>query len=102
MTRIDWLSVRAPLQVTMSILAASLSLASCTASGTDAPAGFVPIFDGRTRNGWHISGTNHHGSTPEWRIENGVLIGAQNPPGHGGLLLTNKAYHNVELTVDVQ
>jgi hypothetical protein len=93
---------RTSFQVAIVILAVSLYLASLAVSGADAPAGFAPIFDGRTLNGWHISATNHHGSTPQWRIEKGVLIGAQHPPGHGGLLLTNKAYHNVELSLDVE
>src|SRR5437762_277709 len=30
-----------------------------------------PIFNGRDLSGSHISKTNHHGTTPDWRVENG-------------------------------
>jgi Domain of Unknown Function (DUF1080) len=93
---------RTRLQAAVAILGVSLYLTSRAASGPDAPPGFAPIFDGRTLSGWHISATNHHGSTAEWRVENAVLIGTQHPRGNGGLLLTNRAYHNVELSLDVE
>lgn len=65
------------------------------------PAGFTPIFNGKDLTGWHISKTNHHGTTPDWKVENGVLTGTQNPPGKGGILLTDRKYKNVEVYAEV-
>jgi hypothetical protein len=67
-----------------------------------APAGFHPIFNGRNLDGWHISRTDHHGSTPEATVENGILVLKQSPYGQGGLLLTDRRYGNFELYVEVK
>jgi hypothetical protein len=66
------------------------------------PEGFTPIFNGKDLTGWHISKTNHHGTTPEFRIVHGVLVGTQNPRGKGGILLTDKKYKNVELYMEIK
>lgn len=60
------------------------------------------IFNGRDLTGWHISEVNHHGNTKAWTIENGALLVTQDPPGNGGILLTNKKYKNFEISLDVQ
>jgi lysophospholipase L1-like esterase len=65
------------------------------------PQGFTPIFNGKDLSGWHISKTNHHGTTPEWKVENGVLTGMQNPTGKGGILLTDKRYKNFEVYAEI-
>ena len=66
------------------------------------PPGFTPIFNGRDLEGWHISQTNHHGTAPIWRVEEGgVLAGGQNPPGGGGILLTDKKYRNFEVYLEL-
>jgi hypothetical protein len=67
-----------------------------------APRGFQPIFNRRDLSGWHISQTNHHGTTPNWKVEKGVLMGAQNPPGKGGILLTDKRYRNFEVYLELR
>lgn len=66
------------------------------------PDGFTEIFNGRDTTGWHVSGTNHHGTTPEFRLVDGVLVGGQNPPGKGGILLTDRRYKNVEVFLEVK
>lgn len=65
------------------------------------PAGFTPIYNGKDTTGWHISTTNHHGATPDWHVENGVLTGMQNPVGKGGILLTDKKYRNFEIYLEL-
>lgn len=62
---------------------------------------FVPLFNGRNLDGWHISRTNHHGQTQAWTVDNGAITGAQDRPGHGGILLTDKAYKNFEVQVEI-
>ena len=66
------------------------------------PDGFTPIFNGQDLTGWHISKTNHHGTTPEWKVENGILTGTQNPPGKGGILLTGKRYKDFEVYIELR
>src|SRR5262245_30512013 len=61
------------------------------------PEGFTAIFNGRDLTGWHVSTTNHHGTTPAYRVMHGMIVGTQNPFGQGGILLTDKKYRNVEL-----
>lgn len=65
------------------------------------PQGFTPIFNGKDLSGWHISKTNHHGTTPDWKVADGVLTGSQNPTGKGGILLTDKRYKNFEVYAEI-
>ena len=66
------------------------------------PEGFTAIFNGRDLTGWHISTTNHHGTTPAYRVMHGMIVGTQNPLGQGGILLTDRKYRNLELYVEVK
>src|SRR5690348_17196545 len=86
------------LQLCVLCLAATVTLLSQT-SGI--PAGFTSIFDGKDIKGWHVSRSNHHGHEPDFHVQNGVLIAAEHPYGQGGILLTNKKYHNFELYLEV-
>lgn len=66
------------------------------------PEGFTPIFNGKDLTGWHVSKTNHHGVTPDYRVLHGVIVGTQSPWNEGGILLTDKRYKNFELYVEVK
>ena len=66
------------------------------------PEGFTSIFNGENLTGWHVSPTNHHGTTPDYRVVHGVIVGTQSPLGRGGILLTDRKYKNVELYVEVK
>ncbi len=66
------------------------------------PEGFTAIFNGRDLTGWHISSTNHHGTTPAYRVMHGLIVGTQNPLGQGGILLTDKKYRNLEVYIEVK
>lgn len=70
--------------------------------GPKIPEGFTPIFNGKDLTGWHVSKTNHHGTTPDYRVVNGIIVGTQNPPGKGGILLTDKKYKNVEVYMEIK
>jgi hypothetical protein len=70
--------------------------------GPRIPEGFTAIFNGKDLTGWHVSGTNHHGTTPDFRVVHGVIVGTQNPRGKGGILLTNKKYKNVEVYMEIK
>src|SRR5262245_27055666 len=62
--------------------------------GCAAEAGFVPIFDGKTLNGWHASAKTGHSRASKnttggkWVVENGVMVGSQDIPGNGGIIIT--------------
>jgi len=66
------------------------------------PEGFTPLFNGVDLTGWHVSKTNHHGTTPEFRVVHGIIVGSQNPRGKGGILLTDKKYRNVEVYMEIK
>lgn len=70
--------------------------------GPKIPDGFTPIFNGKDLSGWHVSRTNHHGTTPDYRVLHGVIVGTQSPRGKGGILLTDKRYKNVEVYMEVK
>ncbi len=66
------------------------------------PEGFTPIFNGKDLTGWHVSKTNHHGTTPDYHVLHGLIVGTQNPRGKGGILLTDKKYKNFEVYIEVK
>ena len=70
--------------------------------GPRVPDGFTPIFNGKDLTGWHVSRTNHHGTTPEYRVVNGIIVGTQSPRGRGGILLTDRKYRDVEVYMEVK
>jgi hypothetical protein len=66
------------------------------------PEGFTAIFNGQNLAGWHVSRTNHHGTTPDYHVLDGAIVGTQSPFGSGGILLTDKSYRNFELYMEVR
>jgi Domain of Unknown Function (DUF1080) len=78
-----------------------IALALTVALALAIPAGFAPIFNGRDLRGWHTSQTNHHGKTNSWRVEDGVLIGSQDPAGEGGILLSDQKYRDFEIYLEI-
>ncbi len=80
-------------------------LAALTAAGQEPakiPPGFTSIFNGSNIAGWHISMTNHHGNTREWRVIDGALTGTQDKPGNGGILLTDGRYQDFEVFLEIK
>lgn len=66
------------------------------------PEGFSSLFNGKDLEGWHVSRTTHQGTTPDVRVEDGVLVLRQQPYGQGGLLLTDRRYRNFELYLEAK
>ena len=66
------------------------------------PVGYTSIFNGKDLTGWHISKSNSHGTTPDFKVVHGVVTGTQQPFGQGGILLTDKKYKNVEVYIEVK
>ncbi len=69
--------------------------------------GFVPVFDGKTLDGWKISAkTGHSGTTKnksggKWVVENGAIVGSQDVPGNGGIIITQKEYGDFEVALEM-
>src|SRR5204863_2246135 len=58
--------------------------------------GYVTIFNGKNLDGWHISAkTGHSGKSKnktggKWVALDGALVGSQDIPGNGGIIITDK------------
>ena len=70
-------------------------------------AGFVPLFDGKTLKGWTISAkTGHSGASKnksggKWVVEDGAIVGSQDIPGNGGIIITEKEYADFEIALEM-
>jgi hypothetical protein len=76
------------------------------AEKTEAEVGFRPIFDGRTLKGWHASaqtghsGASGHKSGGRWVVQGGAIVGSQDIPGNGGILLTDEQFGDYEVVLE--
>lgn len=74
-----------------------MSIGSTKAQHTD--KGFVPLFDGKTTQGWHTYGKNFTGKG--WKVEDGAIhFDPATKQNDGGDLVTDKEYTNFHLKVD--
>jgi len=70
-------------------------------------AGFETVFDGKSLAGWHVSTqTGHsaasmHTSGGRWRLEDGAIVGSQDIPGNGGIILTDRKFADFEVIVEM-
>src|SRR5215813_5405929 len=69
--------------------------------------GYSSIFDGKSLKGWHVSAQTGHSrasknkSGGRWVVEDGALVGSQDVKGNGGLLITDKAYGDFEVKLEM-
>jgi hypothetical protein len=96
------------------LLLASLAALLLPAAGaddrTDKPdeKGFESIFDGKTLQGWHVSaksghsGASKHRSGGRWIVEDKAIVGSQDMPGNGGLIITDKSYGDFEVSLEMR
>jgi hypothetical protein len=62
------------------------------------------LFDGQSLKGWHKPPKKiGHGTGGHWWVENGLLLGEQDPPGsgNGGLLLSDEKFGDFELQLEM-
>lgn len=85
----------------------------CLGVALTAPAqtnetGFVSIFDGKSLAGWQVSAKTGHSraskneSGGKWVIEDGAIIGSQDMPGNGGIIITDKKYSDFEVKLEMK
>lgn len=69
--------------------------------------GFVKIFDGKTLDGWKVSAKTGHSSKSKnktggkWEAKDGVMLGSQDIPGNGGIIITEKEYGDFEVALEM-
>ena len=69
--------------------------------------GFVTIFDGKSLKGWHVSaktghsGASKHESGGKWVVENGAIVGSQDIPGNGGIIITDEKFGDFEVVLEM-
>lgn len=102
------LTSRASISVLFMAVLMMLPTASRSLSG-QSPGAWKPLFNGNDLTGWTAaagrSGANPAAGAaadgPKWKVENGVLIGGQAPPGtRGPALQTVDHYKDFELELD--
>ena len=84
-----------------------VALVALCALNHAAEPGFTPIFDGQTLKGWTVSAKSGHSrksgnqSGGKWEVKDGAILGSQDVPGNGGLLLTDELYGEVEVALEM-
>lgn len=69
--------------------------------------GFTPIFDGKSLKGWHVSSKTGHSrasqnkSGGKWVIENGAIVGSQDIPANGGIVITDEQFGDFEVVLEM-
>ena len=69
--------------------------------------GFVKIFDGKTLNGWKVSAKTGHSRASKnktggkWVVQDGAIVGSQDIPGNGGIIITEKEYGDFEVALEM-
>ncbi|HWE39577.1 MAG TPA: DUF1080 domain-containing protein [Isosphaeraceae bacterium] len=91
---------RNPLVVTAALL--GLLAATLTHTTAEDEPEFKAIFDGKTLDGWHVSGKTGHGTGGRWVVEDGAIIGSQDKPGNGGIIITDRKYGDFEVSVEMK
>jgi len=70
--------------------------------------GFKTIFNGKDLTGWHVSAkTGHSGKSKnksggKWVVEDGAIVGSQDVPGNGGIVITDKQYGDFEVVLEMR
>src|SRR6267143_3383451 len=81
-----------------------ISIALMAAQSDD---GLVSIFDGKTLKGWHVSAKTGHSrasrnqSGGKWIAEKGVMVGSQDIPGNGGIIITDEQFGDFEVELEM-
>jgi hypothetical protein len=93
-------------KMTPALTAAALAL-SLLVPARAAEDGFAPLFDGKTLKGWHPSaktghsGDSGHKTGGKWVVEDGAIVGSQDIPGNGGILITDETFGDFEIALEM-
>jgi hypothetical protein len=68
---------------------------------------FVSLFDGQSLAGWHVSAKTGHSRASgnqtggKWVVQDGAIIGSQDIPGNGGIILTDQEFGDFEVALEM-
>jgi len=85
----------------------TVSMVGLLAAPGRAGGGFTSVTDGKSLKGWHVSAqTGHSGASGnktggKWVVEDGAIVGSQDIPGNGGIVLTDKQYGDFEVSLEM-
>ncbi|HVK14222.1 MAG TPA: DUF1080 domain-containing protein [Gemmataceae bacterium] len=94
--------------VPIGIVSLAAFLAPPAAADKPADDGFVPLFNGKDLAGWKISAKTGHSRTSKnasggkWVVEDGAIVGSQDVPGNGGIIITEKEYGDFEVALEMR
>lgn len=89
------------------LAAGTVSLLASLPAPAQKEGKFVSIFDGKSLKGWHVSAqTGHSGASGNktggrWVVEKGAILGTQDIPGNGGIIITDAQYGNFEVSLEM-
>lgn len=88
-------------------LIAAAAIPCLTLFAQDGNKDWVSIFDGKTITGWKPTAKSGHSRAGgnktggHWRVEDSAIVGSQDTPNNGGLLLTEAVYGDVEVSLEM-
>lgn len=89
------------------VLASSI-LIPAPSIAAEVEEGFVSLFDGKSLKGWHVSAKTGHSqasknlSGGKWVVEDGAIVGSQDIPGNGGLVITDEKFADFEVALEMK
>jgi hypothetical protein len=92
---------------TMRFLVLFIAMVFAINAAEPSGGGFVTIFDGKSLKGWHASAKTGHSraskneSGGKWVVENGAIIGSQDIPGNGGIIITDEKFGDFEVVLEM-
>jgi hypothetical protein len=93
--------------MSLAVAAGSILLHLPLVQAQSTKAGFESIFDGKTLAGWHVSAKSKHSKASgnktggRWVVEKGAIVGSQDMPGNGGIVITDKAFGDFEVVLEM-
>ncbi|MGI8603513.1 MAG: 3-keto-disaccharide hydrolase [Verrucomicrobiales bacterium] len=100
--------MRTPLLVLVSVVAFPCLPAGLATAEERANPGWVSLFDGSSLKGWHVSAKSGHSRTSKnqsggrWVIEDGAIVGSQDVPGNGGIIITDESFGDFEVALEMK
>lgn len=88
-------------------VAFTLAFGSFLSGSCAADDGWRVLFDGQTLKGWHPGAQTGHSrasgnkTAGRWVVEQGAIVGSQDIPGNGGILLTDEKFADFEVSLEM-
>jgi hypothetical protein len=66
------------------------------------------LFDGKSLAGWHVSAETGHSRASgnktggKWVVEDGAIVGSQDIPGNGGIIITDEKFGDFEVVLEMR